>query len=63
MNRQPPTPRDRSDDAASSARSHAHADAANPNDNLDAAEQALRDGPAPLGEDGGDPAHTRSNER
>lgn len=34
----------------------------NPNDALESAERELRDGPAPLGEDGGDPAPSRSGE-
>lgn len=62
MNRQPTDSTDR-DAAPPASRPHAPADSGNPNDALEAAERELREGPAPLGEDGGDPGHSRSSER
>lgn len=58
-----PTPDDRNEPAGMEQQSPRRVDGGNPNDNLEAPEQELRDGPAPLGEDGGAPGQGRSNER
>ena len=65
MNQQHPdsTPDARKKPADMEQQSLPRVDSGNPNDNLEPAERELRDGPAPLGEDGGAPGQGRSDER
>lgn len=64
MNQQPPgpTPDDRNAPAGMEQQSPPRVDSGNPNENLEPAERELRDGPAPLGEDGAAPGQGRSKQ-